>query len=111
MNWDEETLRRGLEQAGFADVAVDAVPTEVETRLQPATLDRWFAAAPAGDRPSYRQRLAAALTAEEVASVEALYRGQLTGQTAQWRSVYAFATARRFAMARRPQNDAANSGH
>jgi putative ATPase len=105
VNWDEETLRRALERAGFADVTVEAAPTEIETRLQPATLDRWFGTAPAGERPTYRQRLAALLTAEELAAVEALYRGQLTGQTAAWRSVHAFAVARR------PQDDAANGGH
>ena len=100
-----------LGAAEFADVAVEAVTGEVETRLQPATLDRWFGQAAAGERPSYRQRLAETLTAEELAAVEALYRGQLTGLTAQWRSITAYAVARSLDVARRPQRDAENGGH
>jgi hypothetical protein len=104
VNWGEETIAAALERAGFVDVAVEAVVMEVEARLQPATVDRWFGQAPAGERASYRQRLAAALTGDELAAVETLYRGQLTGLTAQWRSVMAFAVARR-------PYDAENGGH
>lgn len=111
VNWDEGTLAAALESVEFADVVVEAVPAEVETRLQPATLDRWFGQAPAGERPSYRQRLADMLTADELAAVETLYRGQLTGLTAQWRSVTAFAVARATDVARRPRSDAENGGH
>jgi hypothetical protein len=94
VNWDEDTLAAALEQAGFSDVAAEAVTMEIEARFQPATLDRWFAAAAADERPSYRQRLALFLAADELAAVEALYRGQLTGQLAQWQSVTAYVVAR-----------------
>jgi putative ATPase len=110
VNWDEAAVAAALESAGFADVTVEAAVADVETRLQPATLDRWFGQAPAGERPSYRQRLADSLAPDELATVETLYRGQLTGQTVPWRSVTAFAVARSLDVARRPQ-DAANGGH
>jgi putative ATPase len=111
VDWDDATLAAVLENAGFADVAVEAVSVEVETRLQAVALDRWFGQAPAGERLSYRQRLAPVLGPDELAAVEALYRGQLTGQTVAWRSVTAFAVARIPEMARRPRNDAADSSH
>ena len=100
VNWDEGALTAALEWAGFADVTVEAVETELETRIQPAALDRWFGTAAPGERadggrPSYRQRLAQSLSGEELATVETLYRGQLTGQAVPWRSVTAFVVGRR----------------
>jgi putative ATPase len=94
VNWDDGVLAAVLEWAGFRDVKVESVESETETRIQPATLDRWFGAAATGERASYRQRLSGALTAEELTRVEALYRGQLTGQTVQWRTVMAYLTAK-----------------
>ncbi len=83
-----------LAWAGFEDVAVDMLETAAGARIQPATLDRWFDPAPTGERASYRQRLAQTLPSDELASVEALYRGQLTGQTVPWHTVTAFIVAR-----------------
>ena len=95
VNWDEVALAAMLETAGFRDVNVEASETAADTRIQPGTLDRWFGPAPSGERASYRQRLSQALTAEELAAVESLYRGQLTGQTVPWHSVTVFVVARR----------------
>ena len=95
MNWDAETLRAALEQAGFADTKAEPVESQAEMRILPATLDRWFGAAPISERQSYRLRLAEMLTVEELTQVETLYRGQLTGQTVPWRSVTAFIVAKR----------------
>ena len=95
VNWDEQVLAAALQQAGFQDVSVEGAETEAETRVQPATLDRWFAPSAQGERPSYRERLMQKLIPEELAAVETLYRGQLTGQTVAWHSVTAFVVARR----------------
>jgi len=65
-----------------------------EARISPAMLDRFFSSAAIGERPSYGQRLAARLSADELAAVEALYRRKLTGTTVPWRSVTAFVVAR-----------------
>jgi hypothetical protein len=48
-----------------------------------------------GERPSYSQRLAARLNADELAAVEALYRRKLTAATVGWRSVTAFVVGKR----------------
>lgn len=95
VNWDEQGLAASLEAAGFSGVTVDLVETTAEARIQPATLDRWFGVAPAGERPSYHQRLAPVLTPEELTAVENLYRGQLTGQSVTWRTVTAYVVARK----------------
>lgn len=95
VNWDELSLAASLEAAGFSGVNVELVETAAEARIQLATLDRWFGVAPAGERPSYHQRLALALTPDEMTAVENLYRGQLTGQSVSWRSVMVYVVARK----------------
>ena len=94
VNWDEDDLRAAFAAAGLADVAVEGVDSVSEARISPAMLDRFFSSAAIGERPSYGQRLAARLSADELAAVEALYRRKLTGTTVPWRSVTAFVVAR-----------------
>lgn len=94
VNWSETDLAEAFRAAGFADVAVEAVETTADTRISSAQLDRWFTPAAAGGRPAYVQRLAAFLTADELAEVEALYRRKLTGATVPWRSVTAYLVAK-----------------
>ena len=55
-------------------------------------LERWFCRSDgaAGGRPSYAQRLAAKLSADEVAQVEQMYRRQLLNQVVPWRSRTAY---------------------
>lgn len=94
VNWTAEDIPAAFEAAGLVGVTVEAAEEWVETRISPAMLDRWFAQTPGGERPSYSQRLAAQLDAETLATVEALYRRQLTGATVSWRSVTAYVIAR-----------------
>ncbi len=94
VNWGEEELRAACFEADLTAIAIDCVETTAEARISPATLDRWFSAAPAGQRLSYAQRLAARLDGEEMAAVEALFRRELTGATVGWRSVTAYVVAR-----------------
>ncbi len=98
VNWTAADLAALWEAAGLADVRVEPVETIADARIGPALLDRWFTAAGAaavGERPSYVQRLAAALDADEIAAVERLYRGSLTGATVAWRSVTAYVVGRK----------------
>ncbi len=101
VNWTAADLAALWEAAGLADVRVEPVETTADARIGPALLDRWFTAAGAaagaavGERPSYVQRLAAALDADEIAAVERLYRGSLTGATVAWRSVTAYVVGRK----------------
>ncbi len=94
VNWAEDDLRSAFLAAGLTEVTVEGVEAMAETRLGPATLDRWFSPAPVGERPSYVQRLAATLDGDEIAAVEALYRRKLTGVVVPWRSVTAYTVAR-----------------
>jgi|YNPNPStandDraft_1061719.scaffolds.fasta_scaffold04112_4 putative ATPase len=97
VNWAEEELREALTAAGLTQVSIETVEARDEVRITPALVERWFTPAPAGERPSYSQRLASFLDADELAAVEALYRQALTGQTVPWRSVTAYIVARRAA--------------
>jgi len=94
VNWTAADLTALLVAAGLTDVRVEPVETTADARIGPALLDRWFTPMPTGERPSYVQRLAAALDADEIAAVERLYRGSLTGATVAWRSVTAYVVGR-----------------
>jgi len=62
---------------------------ESEVRLTAAQLTRWFGTR---DAPgAYAQALAGALSAGEVARVEARYRQQLLSRTSRWQSVWSIA--------------------
>jgi putative ATPase len=95
VNWAENDLRAAFDAIGLADVAVESQETLAETRITPAMLGRWFGAAGRNDRPSYGQRLAALLSADELAAVQALYERTLIGATVSWRSVTAYVVARK----------------
>ncbi len=84
VNWDARTLAAAFEAAGFR-AAVEVQETTMQMRISAAQLDRWFAPTGAA-RPSYRQRLAARLAPDELARVEALFRGQLSGRLVPWRT-------------------------
>ncbi|MGD8397218.1 MAG: AAA family ATPase [Anaerolineae bacterium] len=94
VSWDADTLRRAAAAAGFENIAVDEAPQQGEMLIGEATLDRWFADAGDGERPSYAQHLRRRLSDAELAEVEGLLRRQLTGQTVQWHTHVAFLTAR-----------------
>ncbi|NOX60548.1 MAG: AAA family ATPase [Chloroflexi bacterium] len=92
LNWDENTLAAALVQAGLKGEVVVETET-VDFHITEALLDRWFA--PTGDsRPSYRQRLAAAMSEEEIAEVEALFRRKLTQKIVPWQTATAYVSAR-----------------
>jgi putative ATPase len=95
VNWAEDDLRDALVAADLAEISVQGIEAVSEARISPAMLDRWFTPAALGERPSYAQRLASLLKPDEIAEVEALYRRKLTGATVPWRSVTAYAAARR----------------
>jgi hypothetical protein len=94
VNWTEDDLAETFRTVGFADVTVESQETVAEARITPAMLARWFSPAPAGERPSYSQRLAAVLSGDELATVRALYERRLAGQMLPWRSVTAYLLAR-----------------
>jgi putative ATPase len=94
VNWAEDDLRAAFAAAGLSDVTVESQESLSETRITPAMLGRWFGSAARNDRPSYGQRLAAFLSADELEAVRALYERTLIGATVSWRSVTAYVVAR-----------------
>jgi putative ATPase len=94
VNWAEDDLAAAFVGAGLTGVTVESIETSAEVRLTPTLLARWFSPAAPGDRPSYSQRLAAFLSADELAAVQTLYNRSLTGQTVPWRSVTVYVVAR-----------------
>jgi putative ATPase len=94
VNWSEVDLTAACAAAGLSSLTVTIEESSPEVQIRPAMLARWFSAAPAGERPSYAQRLAALLDSEERAQIEALYRRQLLGRAVPWRSVTAYLVAR-----------------
>ena len=97
VNWAEDDLRAAFAAAGLSDVAVEGHGVGRPRRASaPAMLGRLVRRPqPIGERPSYGQRLAARLSADELAAVRgALSTATLTGTTVPWRSVTAFVVAR-----------------
>ncbi len=93
VNWEAADLRRGLEAAGFDDIALHEEVQEVEVLVSPATLERWFSSEMERGRPSYAQHLLRRTTADELAQVKALFERQLAGQTVPWRTRIVFVVA------------------
>jgi putative ATPase len=94
VNWDADTLREAFAAAGFLDVRAEVAPFSQDYLVTDAVLDRWFTPAPDGQRPSYIDHLARALSDEDQAAVERAYRAQLRGQTRPWTSAVAFLVGR-----------------
>jgi putative ATPase len=93
MDWDGDDLRTVLEAAGLSNVTIQIEDGSSEVRVTPAMLTRWFTPAPPDGRPGYAQRLAAFLSLDELAQVQALYEGALIGKIVPWRAVTAFVVA------------------
>lgn len=97
VNWEADDLREAAEAGDLQVLDLDVEPHTTEQQITPALLDRWFTLARSGARPSYADHLAAALTADELAAVRALFRRQLTDQTVPWASSVALIVATRSA--------------
>jgi len=92
---DAPDLAAALAAAGFAQVRTELAQETGEQRIAPAHLARWFGSARPGGPPTYAERLAQALSPEELAAVRALFYAQLQNQTVAWTSTVAYATATR----------------
>ena len=91
VSWDEETLAQALRAAGLT-VTATGVTESNDLKITDALLQRWFAPA-MGDKPSYGQRLAVALSPEEVQQVQDLFVRQLRNQVVTWHSRLVYFTA------------------
>lgn len=90
-SWGPDDLRAVLDQAGCRDVHVEAVRGRRDQMLTPRQLDAWFAS---GQEPaSYADRLASALSAEEIGAVRRACQTHLGGQVVCWETTTAYVRA------------------
>lgn len=92
--WNAADLEALALAVGLKDVAVDCQDQSTDQIISADMLDRWFAPALPGGRPSYCDHLAKRLAPAEIVAVADLFRGQLAGRALPWRSQIAFLRAR-----------------
>ncbi len=90
--WDAEELVAAFSAAGLT-VESSIEDERTDMQVTPSLLARWFGAGEAG-KPSYAERLAAQLSAEEIAQVRALMQRQLANQVVAWGSRTVYLVAR-----------------
>ncbi len=86
--WHAEDLVGAIERLGAA-VELDMIKTTREVRVTQPIFDRWWSAEGAADRPSYRSRLEAHLTAEALDAIAAWSRRAWLDRTVRWSSATA----------------------
>ena len=97
VNWNRDDLIRFFEQAGFKILHLQPEQTVMEIFVTDAVLSRWFPE-PVGisrgpARPSYRERLAASLSPDEVGQIRLYVTEKLVGKQIRWKSEAVFLTA------------------
>ena len=91
-NWDAETLRQALAEAGFATVRVEIDEMVREQLVTADQVAQWFGAP--RRRPTLAQHLARTLPPESIAEIRRLVERQLAGQVCTWHSTIAYVLAR-----------------
>lgn len=86
VNWGVPELTAWLSVQGLVVRGVEERPAALQVVVTAAMLDRWFAEAPPGARPSYVQHLRRLLSAEEAGVVAERFRAVLAGRQVCWRS-------------------------
>ncbi len=90
--WDADDLAAAFGAAGLT-VETSSEDEQTDMQITPSLLARWFGVGSA-DKPSYADRLAAQLSAAEVAQVRALMERQLGNQVVAWASRTVYLVAR-----------------
>jgi putative ATPase len=87
VNWDGDELRSLFQAAGLtANVQVET--TQIDLQITPNLLERWFQKG--SERLSYSDHLATVLNAEELETVQNIFRKTLLQQSVKWRGAIAF---------------------
>ncbi len=90
VNWNRDDLAHAFEQAGFFIENFHSERTTMEILVTDAVLSRWFpetgGTAKNSQRASYRKRLTAFLTPEEVDQIRLYITQKLMGKQVQWTS-------------------------
>ena len=102
VNWDVADLVKIIEQAGLA-VTSQTEEEITELQVTPGVIERWFTPSRT-DRPSYADRLATQLSAEEIGRLRAKFEQQLLNQIVQWRGRLLYLTATQRARGKRKKD-------
>ena len=90
VNWDSDSLKGAMLEAGFVDVSATTEVLVEQRRITNSQMDRWFddnGSEREGERPVYAGRLSSAgLNESEIELVSHAYRSQLLNQVVQWHS-------------------------
>jgi len=95
VNWDAADLEAAFRAAGLTDVRFQVETVTTRQHIGPEQLARWFSAGSDRGRPAFAQHLLKALSADEVAQVQALFESQLLNRAAAWTSQVVYLTAHR----------------
>ncbi|MBF2005721.1 MAG: AAA family ATPase [Chlorogloeopsis fritschii C42_A2020_084] len=90
LNWDADDLRKAFESADLV-VEVTLEQSSTQMHITSTFLNRLFTSGTT--RPSYAERLAENLEAEEVRAVQEIFTQNLLNQTVIWESAIAFVKA------------------
>jgi hypothetical protein len=90
VNWDEETVKSALVQAGVHIVHEEAATYPENRTISAADIARWFNPDPKTD--GYGKRLAEVMSAKELKTFQAEIEKALAGREVEWRTEVFFVT-------------------
>jgi putative ATPase len=94
VSWDAPDLAEALQAAG-PQVSLTVETQATEMLIAPGLLERWFALASEGERPTYRQHLLRHLTPPELEQWRSALERSCLNKTVTWHSLMAFIVARK----------------
>ncbi len=95
VNWDADDLTRWFESCGLS-ATLQVEYTQTDTRITPATLQRWFSCGqtkPRQTKPSYGDRLSQILDDDQLETIKAAFAQHLSNTTVQWQGAIAYLKA------------------
>lgn len=80
-NFNQETLAKNLELAGFSDGSIDVEVTSSSYAVDELAIENWFSAVPSPGEPSMRDRFLSYFDAEKVDRFISEFKAALSGKT------------------------------
>jgi hypothetical protein len=95
VSWDAPDLAEAFRAPGLLEVSLAVETQATEMLIAPALLERWFALAGEGERPTYAQHLLRHLTLPELEQWRSVLERSCLNKTVTWHSQMAFIVARK----------------
>ena len=89
-NWTPSTLRDELEAANWKILRWQVKEFSIPTMIRTAQIEQWFPTQANGLHSSYKQRLSAYFSQEQINALREIFRSQVVGKIVNWRSVSLF---------------------